>query len=485
MLNRFNPRNWLQRHHQRLQTQLDQHLASPSLGLPTPDRWTRHLTQTLLVGVVAGAGWATMARVDVVVNASGSLEPQSQTQVVQSRAGGIVTAISVQEGQTVKRGQLILQLDKTALQNQWRNLLVQRQQLVQEIAVLRMAQQGDDAALDAVDIRGMSPELQADVQRRRLLIAQLSGNPRGLDALQRQRYDLYQQQLRDRQSLSALQVTNIATQIEQTDAQADQTAFQLETEQALVTNLQSLAAEGAIPRVTVLQRQVGLGELRSQLTKASLQKRQLEIGQLQTQVEAEKSFTDTQQDLQQQLAALDNQFATTVKESQRRLVEVNAKLKQVQLDLKQQDLRAPTDGVVFNLGPKLPGIVSQPGQTLLQVVPKESLLARVQVANADIANIRPGMAVDVRMEAYPFTEFGAIRGVVTQVGREALKTEQQGGMFPVEIRLERQFLERQDRRFTLTPGMRVVTLIKVRQRAPISYITEEITKAFDGFKSVQ
>lgn len=246
--------------------------------------------------------------------------------------------------------------------------------------------------------------------------------------------------------------------------------------------------QGAIPRVTLLQRKVGVSELQTQLSKNNLQRRQLEIGQLQTQVETGKSLTEIQQDLQRQLAALDSQFDITIKESQRQLIDVNAKLKQVQLDLKNQDLRAPTDGIVFNLGPKLPGVVSQPGQTLLQVVPNESLIARVQVANADIANIREGMPVDVRVDAYPFTEFGAIKGVVAKVSREAIKANEQAAgpaIFPVEVRLDRQFLERQSKRLTLTPGMSLSTLIKVRQRAPISYVTEEITKAFDGFKSIR
>ena len=91
-------------------------------------------------------------------------------------------------------------------------------------------------------------------------------------------------------------------------------------------------------------------------------------------------------------------------------------LSQTQLDLKAQDLRAPVDGVVFELGPKLPGVVSQPGQTLLQVVPNESLTAQVRVANADIANIRVGMPVDVRIDAYPFTEFGSVKGSCLKSG---------------------------------------------------------------------
>ncbi len=58
-------------------------------------------------------------------------------------------------------------------------------------------------------------------------------------------------------------------------------------------------------------------------------------------------------------------------------------------------------------------------------------------------------------------------------------------VFPVEVQLERQFLSRKSKQLPLTPGMTAVAMLKVRQRAPISYITEELTKAFDGIKAVR
>jgi hemolysin D len=113
---------------------------------------------------------------------------------------------------------------------------------------------------------------------------------------------------------------------------------------------------------------------------------------------------------------------------------------------------------------------------------------RVQVANADIANIREGMPVDVRVDAYPFTEYGAVTGVVTKVGSEAVSLSNQPGgptVFPVEVRLEQQFLERGNERHTLLPGMSLAANIQVRERAPISYVAEELIKAFDSMQSVR
>ncbi|QZZ19249.1 HlyD family type I secretion periplasmic adaptor subunit [Leptothermofonsia sichuanensis E412] len=484
----LSPLRALRSRYRRMLDQVEVDLETKSIGLPSAAGWTKRMTQIILIGITASVGWSVLARVDVVINASGKLEPLSQSQVIQSRVGGTVTAVLVREGDVVKQGQLLMQLDKTALYNQMQALLVQREQLVNETAVLRMAHQGKPMEALHKSKAKIPPELMNRVQTRLLLVAQITGDPSHLSPEQRQRFELFQRQLQDLRSLSRLQETNIQSQIAEAEAQLAQTGFQLQTEQELLGRLTPLAEQGAISRVNLLQRRVSVSELQKQMIQNSLQKHQLQVNQLRTKVEEGKLLNETQQDLQRRLAELDTEFDATIKQNQRQLVLVASQLNQVKLDLKNQDLKAPVDGVVFNLGPKLPGVVAQAGQTLLQIVPDESLTARVQVANADIANIRVGMPVDVRIDAYPFTEYGSIKGVVSKVGSEAVKiSETTPGptVFPVEVRLDRQFLDRKSERFSITPGMSVVAMIKVRQRAPISYVTEEITKAFDGIKSVR
>ena len=484
----LNPLGALQKHYRKKLDQVEQNLEIKAITLPAVAPWTKLITQVILVGVAVGAGWSIVARVDVVVTASGKLEPLSQSQVIQSRAGGVVTAVLVREGQAVKQGQLLMQLDKTPLYNQLQALLLQRDRLVKEIAVLRTAREGRAMASLGKDWAGVPPELMNQVQRRLLMVAQLSGDPSHLSPEQRQRYDLFEQQLRDRQDISNLQELDIRARMNEAESQRAQTEFQLQTEQELLARLKPLTEQGAISRVTLLQRRVSVNDLKSQQTQNLLKQQQLEISRVQSRAEEGKTMNETLQDVQRQLSELDAKFDSTIKDSQSQLIDVNGKLSQVQLDLKSQDLRAPTDGVVFELGAKLPGTVSQAGQTLLQVVPNESLTAQAKVANADIANIRVGMPVDVRVDAYPFTEFGSLKGVVSKVGSEAVKVSEQSPgatVFPIEVRLDRQFLEHQSKRLELTPGMSIATLVKVRQRAPISYVTEEITKVFDGLKTVR
>lgn len=457
------------------------------LGLPSPGTWTQRITLLILAGLGIGATWAIVARVDVVIAARGKLEPISQSQAVQSKVGGVVTAVLVKEGEMVEQGQLVMQLDKTTLQNQLKTLLLQRNQLVKETAVLRLARQG--RSLSSIkQMSGTIPaELMNQVQNRLLLQAQLTEDPTGLSPEQFDRYVLFQQQLHDRRSITQIQKANMQTQIAETEAQLAKTEFQFRVERKLLSQLTPLMEQGAISRTDFLRRAVDVNTLQSQINQSRLQQRQLQLNQLQAQAENRKLNTEILQDLQRQLAELDAQLDGTIKNNQRQMIQMNAQLSQIQTDLKSQDLRSPVAGVVFNLGPKLPGAIAQPGQALLQIVPNESLISRVQIANADIANVHAGKPVEVRIDAYPYTEYGSIKGVVSKVGREALATEQTANqsVFPVEVKLDRQFLERKAERFPLVPGMTIVANIKVRQRAPISYIVDELTKAFDGARTVR
>lgn len=485
---RLNPFSLLRNRYRITIDQVEEDLNAGALSLPQPAVWTKRLTQVILIGVTVGAGWSIFARVDVVVTARGKLEPLSQSQAVQSKVGGVVTAVHVEEGEEVDQGQLLMQLDKTSLQNQLKTLLLQQDQLVKEIAVLRLARQG--APMSVVQQSGVAvpPELMNRVQNRLLLVAQLSGDPSNLSPEQQQRFALFQQQIQDRLAVNQLQDSVLQTQIAGTEAQLAGSEFELQVQQELLDQFQPLLEEGAISRVNFLQRAIGVNTLQSQLNQSRLQKQELQLSQAQAQVESRQAVTQIYQDLQRQLAAIDAEFDATIRDNQQQLIEVNSQLNQIQIDLKNQDLYAPADGIVFELGPKLPGAVAQPGQTLLQVVPSESLIVRVQVANADIANIRVGMPVDVRVDAYPFTEYGAVTGVVTKVGSEAVQLSNQPGaptVFPVEVRLDQQFLERGDERFTLIPGMSLAANIQVRERAPISYVAEELIKAFDSMQSVR
>lgn len=468
--------------------QVDAQLERPEFDVPHAEMWVRR-SQLLILGLGAGLlGWSILARIDVVVTARGKLEPLSSSQSVQSRAGGGITAVLVQNGQTVEQGQTLMQLDKTELLNRFEALMRQREPISKQVSLLRLARQGRSVNLADPKLK-IPQELLSQVQRRNLLIAKLTGKPQNLTPEQLQQYTLFVQGLNDLRSLSQLQVSALETQTTGADAQLVENQARLRAERQQLSNLTALRQSGGISRTEYLRRVTEVNALQNQFNQNQVQRRLLDVNRLQTQIDGQKTIADQLRATQAELSQLDAQIDNTLQTNQSQLTQLDAQLKQAKLDLQAQEVKAPTSGVVFDLATRIPGLFAQPGQALVKVTPNEALIARIQVANADVGSLSNEIPVEVRLDAYPFTEHGSISGVVTKISSEAVPADpnQRNGqtVFPVEIRLDQPFLERQGRRFTIAPGMTLTANMKTQSRTPISYVAEPILKAFDAMRSVR
>ncbi|MBE9008603.1 HlyD family type I secretion periplasmic adaptor subunit [Pseudanabaenaceae cyanobacterium LEGE 13415] len=460
----------------------------PQLELPQPANWAKRTTQVIMFGLVVGLGWSIFARMEVVVTARGKLEPLSSAQSVQPRFNGVISAVLVKEGQKVRAGQVLMQLDKGDLLNQLKTLSTQRELLVKQVAVLRLARQGQPINAQVQRAFRIPPELYNRVQNRQLLTAQLTGNPSGLSPDQLQRYRLFVRELQDVQAENRLQLGNLRVQESGANSDLTNNSSQLRVEQELVARLNELVKQGAISRTDYLRRVVGVNDLQNEVNQSQVQRGQIAMSQIQAQVSGRKAIDELYRNVQDQLAQLDNQLDSSIEASQQRIIQLNGQLQQLRSDLKAQELRSPVDGVVFDIKQKVAGTAVRPGDVLMQISPDESLVANVQVANSDIADLRVGLPVDVRLDAYPFTEFGSIQGAITRISSDAVPVSEQspnaGTVFPVTVVLK-QSLQKRDKKFSLSPGMTLNANIKVRSRAPISLVADQVVKLFDSTKNIR
>jgi hemolysin D len=157
----------------------------------------------------------------------------------------------------------------------------------------------------------------------------------------------------------------------------------------------------------------------------------------------------------------------------------------VTLDYEQ--VRAPVDGVVFDLKPSAAGYVATLGQPLLKLVPEDNLIAKVYITNRDIGFVREGMQADVRIDSFPYSEFGDIKGTLTRIGSDALPPDQirQYYTFPAKIRLDRQTLLISGKQVQLQSGMSVNVNIKLRKRSVMSIFTDLFSQSVESMKFVR
>jgi hemolysin D len=151
-----------------------------------------------------------------------------------------------------------------------------------------------------------------------------------------------------------------------------------------------------------------------------------------------------------------------------------------------ESITSPVDGTIFDLKVKKESVVSV-GQIILKVVPDESLSARAFISNQDIGFVYEKLPVDVKLDAFPFAEFGDIKGTVTWIGSDVLPPDDviKYYHFPIKVKLDRQYLSIQGKKIFLLSGMSVTMNIKVRKRTIMSIFTDLFSKQLDAVTHIR
>ena len=203
------------------------------------------------------------------------------------------------------------------------------------------------------------------------------------------------------------------------------------------------------------------------------------------QILQQSNQLETQRDQVLQLKTEHNQL---ISDSQSRSQELQGRLSQVRNQLRNEWVKAPIGGVVFDLKPDNDRYVTQNAEPLLKIVPGGNLSAQVTVGNQDIGFIKAGLPVKVRVDTFPYTEYGEIAGSVSQVGADALPPDQiiRTFHFPVDISLSRSQLQGKDGKpIALQSGMTITANLKLRDRRLIELLSDLFTNRGDSLKRLR
>ena len=163
-------------------------------------------------------------------------------------------------------------------------------------------------------------------------------------------------------------------------------------------------------------------------------------------------------------------------------------LKQVRSKLQNESLKAPISGTIFDLQPDNDRYVTRNAETLLKIVPKGELSAEVNVSNKDIGFIREGQPVKVRIDSFPYTEYGEIKGYINSIGADALPPNEliRAYHFPIKLSLSRSTLQTKDRTMIpLQAGMTVTSNLKLRDRRLIELLSDIFTNSSESLKRLR
>ncbi|MGK7925076.1 MAG: HlyD family efflux transporter periplasmic adaptor subunit [Spirulina sp.] len=458
--------------------------------------WAQAIVGAIVATTAIAIVWACVAEIEEAVSATGKLEPRGAVQAVQAPVGGVVKTIYIEEGERVEAGELLIAFDTTAARAELESLGQIREKLVRENEFYRQQMNGStgetpDELPKFVSLTKNRASLLTEIQFYRATLGQNLSNA-NLSPSQKARFRASQAEFRSRLAASRLQVEQLSKQYQQVQVQLANAKKRLEVDRQILEDIQPLAEEGGLPKLQLLRQEQQTSDREAEVTRLfqEAQRVDLAIAQARERLDNTVALTraeifDRIADNQKRIAEIDSQLTKTIVENEKRLEEIDSQLSQTQLTLQYQELKAPVAGTIFELRTKGIGFVANKSEPILKIVPDDNLVARVFITNRDIGFVDEGMSVDVRIDSFPYSEFGDVKGTIAQMGSDVLSPDQIYPFyrFPADIDLDEQFILINKREIRLQSGMSVSANIKVRKRRVISLFTDLFFRKIDTLKS--
>ncbi|MGR3604938.1 HlyD family type I secretion periplasmic adaptor subunit [Sulfitobacter sp.] len=402
------------------------------------------VSMILLIGVLGG--WAATTEISGAVIAHGRVEVAGKPKVVQSLDGGVVSELSVRNGDTVQAGQIIARLDPTFLQI---NLEMARTRLVDVSS--------RQARLEAESTN--AKEISFDFQSLPFEVAQA----RKIKAMAGQQ-EIFSTRAKIRTSLRERMESNvkaIETQTkgytEQIEALEKQIAYLDEDLQSAV----ALVAKG-------LSRQTQLTQIRRQRAALSgeLAGRQAELANLKHRKwEFSLELLQNEQRFQEQVATERHEVTAEFHELKMAIIARQAQLERV-------NIRAPVDGIVHELQVTTIGGIVAAGGTLMNVIPQQSGFEfEARVSPQSISLVHENQKAQITLSTLTRQNALPLSGKVSAISPEAITDRVTGEVFyRVALEISPEELASLPKTTKLIAGMLLEAFLHTEQRTVLSYL---------------
>lgn len=404
----------------------------------------------LAIGFGGFLVWAALAPLDEGVPATGMVAIDTKRKAVQHLSGGIVQEVLVREGDEVKEGQLLIRLDSAVARANHESVR-QRYLGLRATQGRLLAEQSGQSAI------GFHPDLVAA----------------STDPLIRQQMQNQEQLFMTRRSLLRSDLQSIEESIQGQEGlllaykgMLENRTSQLRLINEELGHLRGLVAEGYAPR----NRQLEMERMVADASTA--------IADLRGNIErARRSIGEMRQRAMSRQQEYRKEVETQLADVSREVLSDNEKLRAVTDDLARTEIKAPAGGQVVGLVVQTVGGVVQPGQKLMDIVPKGApLLLEAHVAPHLIDRVHTDLPVDVRFSSFAHSPQLVVGGKVVSISADLL-TEPQTNIsyYLARVEVTPEGLERLGKR-QLQPGMPVEVIFKTGERSMLTYLLHPLTK---------
>lgn len=389
--------------------------------------------------------WAALGHVDIVATAQGKIMPGGRVKTIQPMETATVRAIYVGDGQTVKAGDVLIELDATAAD-------ADTDSIAGDLRITELL-----AARDGAFLASLSPLQQGKTQPPHL---QAPTDVSAAQADNEQRHlDGEWQELLSKLARLEADKTSREAELRATQATVAKLQNTAPIARRLAEDYQQLQGKKFVSSHDYLEREQARieqeGELASQQQKLQALKASIQ--------EADKQKTEL-------LASTKRSALDRLHDSEQKI----AGYQQAMIKARQRSqllkLTAPVDGSIQQLAVHTVGGVVTPAQPLMIVVPADQALEiEAFVENKDIGFVNPGQDAEIKIETFPYSKYGALHGDVLQVSTDAINDEKRGLIYAAKVQLPRTTMQVENKTVNLSPGMAVTVEIKTGKRRVIEY----------------
>ena len=408
-----------------------------------PSPIARIILWTLMALLVVGGLWTLLGHVDEVAVAPGKIIPRGQVKVIQSEYKGSIKSIKVKDGQRVKMGDILIELDQTVS-------AADLSQMRKQVNFYRLQLERLEAEQLGLPFQ---PQVTADM------------DPVDV-ATQKKLFDSRTTEIRHRLSQSEAKIAEQRAQLMTAETNLRKYTELLAIAVERESRMQELLKENAVSLFAVLEYQS--------------KRIELEQSAAAQQSEIQRVNSALQQSLQEWAgikSERDKEIATKVVDDRKQLRAYEDELKKAEQKNRQSTLVAPVDGRVAQLSVHTVGGVVTEAQALLVVVPDGTTMeVEAWAANKDIGFLRVGQTAEVKVETFNFQRYGTIDATVTEISADATEDKAKGLVYRMMLRLERQDVDVSGQNAPLSPGMSATAEIKIRQKRIIEFFLDPFRK---------
>lgn len=376
----------------------------------------------LVTLIVCTALWLFFGKADIVVSARGKVIPDGEIKIIQPLETGVIKKILVKEGDFVKKGQTLMEIDSSTTQPQ----LISLKANLEYINLERKR-------LNAVSNGGSFGETDSDSARTQRSLYQTS------------LADLRNQLQAKRKEMQGLdeEISNYKTQLSINSAKEQR-----------MNNVSDIIAKNDLEKVKSenAEYRSKIQELRHQRAKA-------------------------QEEANYILSNFKTQNLNELADRDKKANELDANIKEIEFRKQQQNIVSPVDGYVNTLLIHTVGGVVTPAEKLVSIVPQNApLVIKATVMNKDIGFIRNKMPVLIKIDTFDFQKYGMINGVVKKVSKDSIDDQKLGQIYDVYITPLNKTLMVEGRETPISTGMSLTAEIKVNKRRIIEFFIYPMIK---------